>query len=168
MRVPLPPQLHVFVRDWLSANNILLKSRAGHVLIDTGFYLHQDLTLQLLASRKGIGDEPLAQIVNTHCHSDHMGGNAAVQAKYRCTIAVPLGEARFIDPWDPNGLWLTYAEQHAPQFAFDATIADGDVNVWGDLEWHAIDAPGHDMGAMVYWNAPHRLLISGDALWRLQ
>ena len=32
-----------------------------------------------------------------------MGGNAAVQAKYRCTIAVPLGEARFIDPWDPNG-----------------------------------------------------------------
>ena len=35
-RVRLPLQMHVFQRDWLSANNVLLKSRDGHVLIDTG------------------------------------------------------------------------------------------------------------------------------------
>ena len=167
MRIAFPPQLHVFVRDWLSANNILLKSPAGNVLIDTGYYLHQDLTLQLLASRAGLGpDGRLAQLVNTHCHSDHMGGNAAVQAKYRCPIAVPIGEAQFIDPWNPDGLWLTYAEQYAPPFRYDAVICDGDVNVWGDLEWEALAAPGHDMGALVYWNAQHRILISGDALWQ--
>ena len=41
----LPPQIHVFVRDWLSSNNILLKSRDGHVLIDTGYGRHAPLKI---------------------------------------------------------------------------------------------------------------------------
>ncbi|MDH4181272.1 MAG: MBL fold metallo-hydrolase, partial [Betaproteobacteria bacterium] len=82
-----PPQLHVFVRDWLSANNVLLRSRGGHVLVDTGYVRHVPLTLALLATPRGIGAEPLARIVNTHCHSDHMGGNAALQRRYGCPVA---------------------------------------------------------------------------------
>ncbi len=39
------------------------------------------------------------------------------------------------------------------------------THVWGDLEWRALAAPGHDMGALVFYNAEHRILISGDALW---
>ena len=76
--VALPPQLHVFVRDWLSSNNVLLKSRDGHVLIDSGYGTHAPLTLALLAAARGLGGDPLANIVNTHCHSDHIGGNAAM------------------------------------------------------------------------------------------
>jgi glyoxylase-like metal-dependent hydrolase (beta-lactamase superfamily II) len=45
-------------------------------------------------------------------------------------------------------------------------IRAGAVNLWGDLEWEAIAAPGHDMGALMYWNPEHRILISGDALWQ--
>ena len=77
----LPPQIHVFVRDWLSANNVLLKSKDGHVLIDSGYVRHAPLTLALVASAQGIGAEPLARLVNTHCHSDHIGGNAAIRAR---------------------------------------------------------------------------------------
>jgi glyoxylase-like metal-dependent hydrolase (beta-lactamase superfamily II) len=29
----------------------------------------------------------------------------------------------------------------------------------------ALAAPGHDMGALVFYNPEHRVLISGDALW---
>jgi len=161
----LPPQVRVFVRDWLSSNNILVKGREGHVLIDSGYARHAPLTLALLATPQGIGAAPLARLVNTHCHSDHMGGNAAIKARYGCPIALPDGEAPLIDAWDENTLLLAYADQRADRFAYDEVIRAGETHVWGDLEWQALAAPGHDMGALVFFNPEHRILVSGDALW---
>ncbi|MGC1819349.1 MAG: MBL fold metallo-hydrolase, partial [Casimicrobiaceae bacterium] len=94
MSVALPPQVHVFVRDWLSANNVVLKAGDGCVVVDSGYVKHVPLTLALVASRMGLDGRPLSKLVNTHCHSDHMGGNAALKRAYACPIAVPAGEAR--------------------------------------------------------------------------
>lgn len=157
--------MHVFVRDWLSSNNVLLKSRAGHVLIDSGYSRDAALTLSLLRHPEGLHEAPLARLVNTHCHSDHMGGNAAIRAHYGCAIALPEGEAALVDAWDEDALLLAYADQRAERFAYDELIRAGEVRVWGDLEWRALPAPGHDMGALVFFNPEHRLLVSGDALW---
>ncbi|MGH8713668.1 MAG: MBL fold metallo-hydrolase [Casimicrobiaceae bacterium] len=161
----LPPQLHVFVRDWLSSNNILLKSRDGHVLIDSGYVRHAPLTLALLATPAGLGGEPLARLVNTHCHSDHVGGNAAVKARYQCPIALPVGEAPLVDRWDDIALLLRYCDQRTDRFTCDEVIRPGETHVWGGLQWRALSAPGHDMAALVFYNPEHRILISGDALW---
>jgi len=161
----LPPQLHVFVRDWLSANHVVLKSRDGHVVIDSGYVRHAPLTLALLASPRGLGEEPLAWLVNTHCHSDHIGGNAAIARKYACPIAVPEGEAPLVDRWDQRALLLEYADQRADRFRADRALIAGTTQVWGDLEWRLLAAPGHDMSALVFYNPEHGILISGDALW---
>ena len=161
----LPPQLHVFVRDWLSANNILLKSPDGHVLIDTGYSRHVPLTLALLATPRGLGDEPLAKIVVTHAHSDHIGGNAALVAKYGCRIAVPASEYPLIERWDTRALLLDYADQRADRFSADERLEAGNSHVWGNLEWQALAVPGHDNAALAFYNPEHRILISGDALW---
>lgn len=160
-----PQQLHVFVRDWLSANNVVLRSRDGHVLIDSGYVRHKALTLSLLATERGIGSEPLAWLVNTHCHSDHVGGNAAIVAQYGCPVAVPAGEAPLVEAWDHKTLLYDYCDQQMERFTVDEELAPGSTHVWGDLEWQALAAPGHDMGALVFYNAEHRILISGDALW---
>ena len=161
----IPSQVHVFVRDWLSSNNVLLKSRSGHVLIDSGYSRHAELTLALLGTVHGLGEAPLARLVNTHCHSDHIGGNAAIKARYGCPIAVPIVEAPIIDAWDEETLLLAYTDQYAPRFAYDETMSAGETHLWGDLEWQALAAPGHDMGALVFYNPEHGILISGDALW---
>ena len=164
-KAPLPSQLHVFVRDWLSSNNVLLKGRDGNVLIDSGYVRHAPLTLALLATPTGIGDAPLAKLVNTHCHSDHMGGNGAIQARYGCPVAIPEGEAALIASWDEQTLLLGYCDQRADRFSCDEIIKPGSTHVWGDLEWRALAAPGHDMGALVFFNPEHGILVSGDALW---
>lgn len=166
MKPLLPPQVHVFVRDWLSANNILLRSRDGNVLVDSGYVRRASLTLALLASERGLGSEPLALLVNTHGHSDHIGGNATVQQAYGCKIAFPAPEAPLIRAWDTKGLWLDYADQQADRFAIDSELAPGTTHVWADLEWQMHAAPGHAMGALVFYNPEHRILISGDALWQ--
>src|SRR5215211_902788 len=161
----IPPQLHVFVRDWLSSNNVLLRGRDDNVVIDTGYVKHAPLTLALIASRQGLDGAPLTKLVNTHCHSDHMGGNAAISRAYRCAVAIPEHEAPLIEAWDAKALLLDYADQSADRFVFDEMLCAGATYVWGTLEWRALAAPGHDMAALVFYNPEHRILVSGDALW---
>jgi len=165
MPFQLPPQMHVFVRDWLSANQVVLRGPDGAVVIDSGYGKHVPLTLALVASRQGLDGAPLAKLVNTHCHSDHMGGNAALRRAYGCTIAVPAGEAASVAAWDSRALLLDYAGQRAERFHVDDVLEPDSTQVWGDLEWRVLAAPGHDMAALVFFNDAHGILISGDALW---
>ncbi len=104
-------------------------------------------------------------LVNTHCHSDHMGGNARIRAANGCRLSIPVGEAPLIEAWDDESLWLGYAEQRCERFEFDDTIAPGDRLNWGGMDWLAIAAPGHDMGALMFHCEQERVLLSGDALW---
>ena len=153
----------MIVRDWLNANHILLKGRDRTVLVDSGY--GRDATITLAKVSAELAGRRLDWLVNTHCHSDHMGGNAAVRRAHGCRLSVPVGEAPLIDAWDEQTLWLSYADQRCERFAFDDTIAPGDVLDWGDLAWRAIAAPGHDMGALMFHCEEERLLITGDALW---
>ena len=159
----LPPQVRVIVRDWLNANHILLTGRDRTVLVDSGYGRDTSITLAKVSVE--LAGRPLDWLVNTHCHSDHMGGNTAVRREHECRLSIPVGEAPLIEAWDEQILWLSYADQRCERFAFDDTIAPGDVLDWGDLQWRAIAAPGHDMGALMFHCEEERLLITGDALW---
>jgi len=143
----------------------VLKSPEGCVVIDSGYGKHAPLTLALIASRMGLDSRPLAKLVNTHCHADHIGGNAAVHRAYGCSIAVPEGEAPLIAAWDERALLLDYADQRAERFDVDEVLRSGTTELWGDLQWRLLAAPGHDMAALVFFNDEHGILISGDALW---
>jgi glyoxylase-like metal-dependent hydrolase (beta-lactamase superfamily II) len=79
--------------------------------------------------------------------------------------AVPAAEAPLFRAWDEKALLYAYADQSADRFTVDETIEAGSTHAWGGLEWRALAAPGHDMGALVFFNPGHRVLISGDALW---
>lgn len=161
--IVFPPGVQVLVRDWLNANGVLLRGDTGNMLIDTGYGSHARATLDLV--RAALSGEPLDGIVNTHSHSDHLGGNAALARAYRCPITVPAGEAETLRAWDTRALWLDYADQHAERFAFDRVLAPGDELRLGNLSWQAIAAPGHAMGALMLYSPEARILVTGDALW---
>lgn len=160
----LPSSLKVIVRDWLNANEIVLLGRESTVLVDSGY--GRDKAITLTEVGEALAGRPLDWLVNTHCHSDHMGGNAEVRRAYRCRVSIPLDEAPLIDAWDEQSLWLSYADQRCERFAFDDTVAPGDEFDWGDLHWSAIAAPGHDMAALMFFCEEAGVLISGDALWQ--
>jgi glyoxylase-like metal-dependent hydrolase (beta-lactamase superfamily II) len=159
----LPPQIQVLQRGWLSSNNILIDSGDGCAMIDSGYVAHAAQTLQLL--QHTLAGKPLQRLINTHCHSDHMGGNAAVQRAYGCRTSIPLGEAPAIAAWDDATLMLSYTGQSAERFSFDDTLAAGDRLQLGGIEWEALAAPGHDKHALMFYAPAARILISGDALW---
>ncbi|HSQ03075.1 MAG TPA: MBL fold metallo-hydrolase, partial [Burkholderiales bacterium] len=162
----LAPGIRVVVRDWLSANHVLITGRHECALIDTGYGARVEHTLALLRAPDALGTRRLDRIVNTHCHSDHMGGNAAIAREYGCPISLPVDAAPLIERWDTRELLLDYAGQEAERFACEATIAAGDVFRLGETEWQALAAPGHDMTALAFYAPEHRILVSGDALWK--
>jgi len=164
MRPRLPPTLRVLERGWLSANNILGLDGDEASLIDTGYVTHAPQTVALV--REALGGRRLARIINTHSHSDHIGGNAALQRAFGCAIHVPEGMAAWVADWDEEALLLSTADQAAEPFRIDATLAAGQRFVFGELEWQALAAPGHDDACLIFHAPEARLLISADALWR--
>lgn len=161
---PLPSSIRFIERGWLNCNQILLTTARDAVLIDSGYGRHAGNTLA--AVKAELGPRKLTRLINTHCHSDHMGGNAMIAREFRCRISVPEGEARHLEKWDQTALWLRYADQHAPRFTHTDTIKHGERFNAGGLIWQVLAAPGHDNDALMFWNDRRRILISGDALWQ--
>jgi len=159
----LPEPIQVFERGWLSCNNVLLRGGAGAALIDSSYVAHAPQTLALVAH--ALAGAPLAHLVNTHCHSDHMGGNRALRDAYGCRTTIPAGEAPLIDAWDQHALILEFADQRAERFGYDDTLSAGAVVRLGDLDWQVLAAPGHDPHAVMFHCPDERVLVSGDALW---
>lgn len=160
----LPAQIRVLERGWLSANNILFHEGAEATLVDSGYLTHAGQTLALVA--RALEGRKLVRLINTHSHSDHIGGNAALRRAHGCRILVPEGMAPAVADWDEDALLLSSAHQQAEPFEFDATIAPGDELEMGGLRWQALHVPGHDMHALAYYAPRQRILISGDALWQ--
>src|SRR5207237_217473 len=79
--IQLPPTLRVFERGWLSSNNVLFLGREETALVDSGYATHAEQTVALVTH--ALGGRTLDRLVNTHLHSDHCGGNAALQATFQ-------------------------------------------------------------------------------------
>ncbi len=161
---PLPESVQVLERGWLSSNNILLVEGDAATLVDTGYVSHAEQTVALV--RHALGKRTLTDIVNTHSHSDHIGGNAAVQRAFGGRISVPVGMHAAVEQWDEAALLLSLTEQRGERFVADHAMHAGETRLMGGLEWQALAAPGHDMDALMFFNADQGVLISGDALWR--
>lgn len=160
----LPLQIRVIERGWLNANCIVLHEGREATLVDSGYLSHAAETLALLD--RALEGRTLVRLVNTHSHSDHIGGNASVRRAHGCRILVPEGMAPAVADWDEDALLLSTAHQQGEPFEFDATIAAGEELEMGGLRWQALAVPGHDMHALAYYCPAGRILISGDALWR--
>jgi glyoxylase-like metal-dependent hydrolase (beta-lactamase superfamily II) len=169
--------LTVFERGWLSSNNVLFfdsigdepigaaRSEAGgrSVLVDSGYATHAPQTVALV--RRALGPARLGRIVNTHLHSDHCGGNFALQQAFGCGVDVPAGEAAKVDRWNESELTYRGTGQQCPRFTRSGSVRGGDTIQLGRTEWKVLAAPGHDPESVVLYQPEHEILISADALW---
>ena len=161
----LPPGVRVFERGWLSANNVLLLDADSATLVDSGYVTHQAQTLALVA--QGLQGRMLDQLVNTHLHSDHCGGNQALQAHYPgLKTWIPPGLSQAVQHWREDELSYQPSGQNCPPFAFTGLLQPGSTHRWADMDWQVHAAPGHDPHSVILFAPEHRLLMSADALWQ--
>lgn len=160
----LPPEITVLERGWLSANNILFLGQRDTAIVDTGYCSHAGQTVELV--RSALRGRPLDRVLNTHLHSDHCGGNAALQKTWPGVLtAIPPGQADHVRQWDPYALSYTPTGQECPRFRADTLLMPGSCVLLGDKPWQVHAAPGHDPHSVVLFEPQGRVLISADALW---
>ena len=160
----LPDGVLVLERGWLSSNNVIVRGSENAALVDTGYATHADQTLGLV--RGALGKLPLSVVVNTHLHSDHCGGNAALQEAYpNAVTCIPPGLAAAVRAWDAAALTYAATGQTCPPFKFEKILEPGEVLRLGDLDWQVHAAPGHDPHSVILFEPRSRCMLSADALW---
>jgi glyoxylase-like metal-dependent hydrolase (beta-lactamase superfamily II) len=162
-RIPLPGPMQVLERGWLSSNVLVFDEGRELAVVDTGYVSHAPMTVQLI-ERAGRG-RPVARVLNTHLHSDHVGGNAALVARWPARIAIPPGLAPAVRQWDEARLNYAATGQRCARFDYDELIDPARPLRLGGMEWEVLAGGGHDPEMVLLYNHDERLLISADALW---
>lgn len=160
-------RLTVLQRDWLSSNNIVFLDPDGQgaAVVDTGYATHAEQTVALVEGL--LGGVALTRIVNTHLHSDHCGGNHALQARWpKAQTWVPQAAFAKVQSWDEERLTFRLTGQRCEPFVADHALPAGTEIVLGGRPWQVHAVGGHDPDAVVLFEPHSRVLISGDALWR--
>jgi glyoxylase-like metal-dependent hydrolase (beta-lactamase superfamily II) len=159
-----PAGLRVLERGWLSSNNIVLVGPDDVCVVDSGYWTHSVQTLELID--RAAGGRAVTTLVNTHLHSDHCGGNAALQQRYpEVRTLVPPGLAEAVRGWDEVALTYAPTGQQCPAFRLDGVLEPGVSVPLGGLDWEVHAAPGHDPHSVILFEPRTRTLLSADALW---
>jgi hydroxyacylglutathione hydrolase len=158
---PTPRDEIVFLQArWPSANSYLITSNPP-VLIDTG-YCTEAARLEAALAAHGVALPDIGLIVNTHSHSDHIGGNSTVQERSHAPIAMHPYEGRPINEGDWWSTGLRYLDQEAPPFRVARFLEDGDVLESGGLRLEVMHVPGHSSGSIALYERSRETLIVGD------
>ena len=120
-----------------------LQGRDDCLVIDPG--LEPEKILRYLDNHKLVP----AAILNTHGHSDHIGGNAALKKRWpSCPLVIGAADAaKLTDPW-LNLSAAFGASLVSP--AADVTVNDGDSYEYAGFELQVRTIAGHTTGHVVY------------------
>lgn len=147
-------------RPFPDANLLMLVGRES-ALVDSGFVGHAQATLSWAEEHAASGR--VALVVNTHWHSDHVGGNALLQSR-GAGVAAAAVDADALGRRDETCCLAEYLDQPVAPYAVDEVVADGQVIRLGEADWQVIATPGHTPGHVCLWQPEERLLVTGDAL----
>ena len=162
--IQLPIGMHFLERGWLSSNSLLLTNANESCLVDSGFWTHAPQTIQLVKSV--LGNRHLNTIINTHLHSDHCGGNAALQVVWP-DLRIGVGSSQYASAlqWDADALSYEVTGQYCPRFTPHFSYSPAQNLILSGVPWTVYAGAGHDPHSMLLFQEEHRLLITADALW---
>ena len=90
----------------------------------------------------------LSQIINTHHHNDHIGGNDELMKIWKPALVAPIEEKDRIS--------------NVTEF-----VNHNDLIKIANIPTKVISTPGHTLGHVCYYLSDFNLLFSGDTLFRL-
>jgi glyoxylase-like metal-dependent hydrolase (beta-lactamase superfamily II) len=155
-------KIDFFTFNPLGENTYLLTNEKQEALIiDPGFYFaEEENTFKNFISDHNV--KPV-QLLNTHCHLDHVFGNEWVRKNYGLELYIHEGEKKVLEfaPATGNMYGLGFTN-YKGAFHF---IDEGDKIFLGDDEIEILFTPGHSPASICFYCRAQNFIIGGDVLF---
>lgn len=156
-------QIKKFVFNPFQVNTYLLFDDTGEcIIIDAGCNIpSEEAEIAGFIEKNGL--RPV-RLLNTHCHIDHITGNAFMIKKYSLSL-----EAH------PDGIhFIRHSKENAAIFGFEDLepvmplhdLHEGQVIGFGRSELEVVETPGHAAGSLCFISHEARFVITGDVLFK--
>ncbi|MEY3018929.1 MAG: hypothetical protein RL336_2064 [Pseudomonadota bacterium] len=153
----LSDTVHVICGD--GGNVTVIKDDKGLLLIDAGLRSKQEELLMTIAE---MSDIAIAQLINTHWHYDHVGGNSGLVDQG----AVVMAHRNVRDRMMVGGTIAAFGAEIPPAADKELpviTYQDGINLHWGGLGLNVQHFPaGHTDGDSIVFTDDNRLVVMGD------
>jgi glyoxylase-like metal-dependent hydrolase (beta-lactamase superfamily II) len=142
----------------------LIASAGKAAMVDAGAGRSVD---QLLANAQACGVAPdrITDLLLTHCHFDHTGGAAELQARLGVRVVMHALDAPYVETGDAAVTAAAWYGDELRPFQPDWIIAETPQALTiGVLTIQAIHVPGHSPGSLVYVTVSdgHNVLFGQD------
>lgn len=155
--------LQRFTFNDLAENTYVLYNTDGLALIfDPGcYYKDEQAELADFIKTKKLR---VLQVLNTHCHIDHVLGNYFATSTFKAPLFIPAGEEvvlKAVKAYAPNYGFQQYHETEPHGFLTENTSL-----TLGEESIRILSVPGHSPAHVAFYIQSHRILIGGDVLFR--
>jgi glyoxylase-like metal-dependent hydrolase (beta-lactamase superfamily II) len=132
------------------------------VIIDPGCYDKDEQ--KILSAFIETENLKVIKLLNTHCHIDHVLGNAFIKEKYKVDLYLHLKDEptlKAVKIYASNYGFPLYQEANADHY-----IEEGDRIEFGNSSLDIVFVPGHAPGHIAFFNKEEKFCIGGDVLFR--
>jgi len=152
----------VFLFNPLQENTYLLYNEKKEcIIVDPGCY-YEDEKETVAAWIESESLLPV-QLVNTHCHLDHIFGNRFIAEKYKLELYFHPLEKKMFDLAPSSGLmWNLPFDNYTGPIVF---IDPSQPLRLGDDLLSILFVPGHSPGSLAFYSENQGFIISGDTLF---
>lgn len=131
------------------------------VIFDPGCYMSGEK--RLLSDFIKKNDLKPVLLINTHCHLDHVFGNAYIKEKFNIPLAIHEGELPSLHSFERVAAMYNVPVEPTPNP--DRFIEEGEEIVFGNSSLKAILTPGHSPASLSFYSESQRFVIAGDVLF---
>jgi hydroxyacylglutathione hydrolase len=151
-----------FIFNDFQVNTFVLSDESGECLIvDPGcFTAEEQRELKEYIEKNEL--RPV-KIINTHCHIDHILGNAYVTEYFKISIAAHREEQQQLDSAVEYGQFFGFTIDIPPPI--NEYIEDNSAIKFGTSQLRALHVPGHSRGSIALYCEEQKFIIIGDVLF---
>ena len=133
------------------------------IVFDPGCFTNaEENTLRETIEEHGL---TVTKLINTHCHFDHVFGNAFVKNEYRVELGLHELEVPVLE-MAPMVVSMYGMPPMTPSPPADYLIKEGDVIELGEARFEVLLCPGHSPGSLCFYNRGEGYVIAGDVLFQ--